>query len=98
MLQAVARPQPSDEALAAAQDRRRRLLAALAAVQISQSELHRRLVEAGERELAFTTVNAWCTGRAALRHLTLLGIFVVLHLPADWEPPAQPLSARAKRR
>lgn len=90
MLQAVARPPPSDDAIAAAQDRRRRLLEALAAGHLTQSELHRRLVEAGERELAFTTVNAWCTGRAALRHLTLLGIFAVLGLPADWDggPPA----------
>jgi hypothetical protein len=64
---------------------------------MTQSELHRRCVEAGERELAFTTINAWCTGRAALRHLTLLGIFAVLGLPADWEPAADVGAPKPKR-
>ena len=84
-------PQPLDaDALAAAAERRRRLNAAIKVRELSQSELHRRLVEAGERELSFTTVNAWCTGRAPLRHLVLIGILAVLGLPADWKPGPNP--------
>jgi hypothetical protein len=89
-------PQPlDDDALVAAGARRARLTAAIVFKGISQSELHRRLVEAGERELAFTTVNAWCTGRTPLRQLILLGILSVLGLPADWEP--EPPSTRSRR-
>jgi hypothetical protein len=83
-------PMPLDEeALAAAARRRERLNAAIAAKGITVAELHRRLVESGERELAYTTVNAWCTGRTPVRQLVLAGVLAVLGFPADWAPPTQ---------
>lgn len=97
MLTDVARPL-DDEALAAARHRRRRLNAAIKLRAISQSELHRRLVEAGERELSFTTVNAWCTGRAPMRHLILIGILAVLGLAPNWEPEETAAAPSATKR
>lgn len=75
---------PTPEEAATAEQRRRRLVAALDATEISQSELHRRLVDLDERT-SLATVNRWCNGKYAISEVTLRGILTVLGLKPDWQ-------------
>lgn len=89
-MQVVARPLDA-ESKKAADGRAEVLNAALAAVFGSsvggaQSELHRLLVEAGERNLSLQTVNKWCRGKSPMTEMTLRGVLTVLGLDADWRP------------
>jgi hypothetical protein len=77
---------PTPEEQAIAEERRRRLVAAMQAAGVSQSELHRRLVDLDERT-SLATVNRWCNGKYAISEVTLRGILTVLGLPADWQAP-----------
>jgi hypothetical protein len=79
-------PRPlTEEERRHAQERRDRLVAALAHTKVSQSELHRRLVDLDERT-SLATVNRWCNGKYAISEVMLRGILTVLGLSADWKP------------
>lgn len=76
-----------EEAQEAASERRAALNAALSLIfdpRNAQSELHRLLVEAGERRLSLQTVNKWCRGKAPMSEMTFRGVMTVLGLPATW--------------
>ena len=57
-----------------------RLVAALAASGMSQSELARRL------GLTVVAVNRWCRGKAPISASRWIACASVMGLPADWEP------------
>lgn len=84
----------------AARKRQAVLVAALKTQAVSQSELHRRLIDVGENT-AFSTVNRWCVGKADLTEIQLRGLLTLVGLPADWKPPPtaeQAARAKAKPR
>lgn len=62
--------------------------AALAATDVSQATLARRL------DVSFQTVNRWVNGHAPVTRLSWLAVTQALGLPASWEPgdpvPAKP--------
>lgn len=103
MLDAV---KPMDtEGKALAEERRLTLVAAIErtlgpVVDGAQSELHRRLVDSGERFLALQTVNKWCRGKSPMTAMTLRGVLTVLGVPPTWKkgdplPPGWRLPSRS---
>jgi transcriptional regulator with XRE-family HTH domain len=76
MLDLVPAPMSPEDQVPAA-----RLNGALAASDMSQSELARRLgVTQG-------TVNRWCRGKAPISARSWIAAAAVMSLPADWQPP-----------
>lgn len=87
MLDAVAKPLDAEDRRLA-ELRRETLVDALdktlGGEKGAQSELHRRLVDVGERRLALQTINKWCRGKAPMTAMTLRGVLTVLGLPPTW--------------
>jgi hypothetical protein len=79
-------PTISEFERAAGAERRRRLVAALNHVGMSQTDLVRRLNLAGERT-APTTVNRWYLGKSVMSEGMLRYVLALLELPPDWQPP-----------